>query len=507
MLKKFLFIASLSIIILGGSFGCYKLWQIQHPINIYNVINVPTSTHPIIIEQAKEVVQQPAIGSSVGPTVLTPFMNAQRYFGCQTDGGCDLGTTTHRFRNLSMTGSLTTGSFTATSLTTTNLVFTNGVGTVLTTTNFAVTGALALPNNSITDAMVTDTITAINYLPLAGGVLTGGLTFTTASGTTITSTNILGTNLTITSGTSTNLYVSSLANIIQLGINSSSPIAQLAITGVSTRDPMRINSSTNAQLLALKTNGQLVVGPNSLSQTGYVTVESPTTNDYALTFTNGSTYTAGLGKQPGTSGQMFFGGFSGTTLNLWAGGVSRMVILNANGFVGINSTTPAFQLSVSGTVGVIGMTTNITGNGVCRTTTGEITDAGAAACVPSALKYKTNTSLYTKSATELFTGLVKAGAVQNYELKNKLGDPRKGLIADAVNEVDPDLVGFSADGTVNTLHFEDLVGLSVQAVSELDKRVDSLESNTSNPLKNRNEQAQWVIISILFINLLLKKKK
>lgn len=141
------------------------------------------------------------------------------------------------------------------------------------------------------------------------------------------------------------------------------------LKGVSGVDPIRVVSSSaaEAQLFAVKAGGQVIVGANSLAQTGQLSVETPTTNDYALTFTNGSTYTFALGKQPGTSGQAFIGGLSGTTLNLWSGGSSRMVILNTNGNVGINSTTPYSSLSVKGTAGQLPFTITSSTNAVFMT--------------------------------------------------------------------------------------------------------------------------------------------
>jgi len=176
-------------------------------------------------------------------------------------------------------------------------------------------------------------------------------------------------------------------------------------------------------------------------------------------------------------------------------GASYFSILE-NGNVGINTTSPQYRFSASGTVGFVNLTTNITGNGLCHTATGEVADAGAAACIPSALKYKTKTSLYTKSAVSLFTDLFNAGAVQNYELKSKLGDPRKGLIADVVEKIDPDLVGYSVDGSVNTLHFEDFTGLAVKAVAELENKNKELEVRISaleNKIVIKYSFWDWII--------------
>lgn len=397
-----------------------------------------------------------------------------------------------------------------TSITSTNAFFTNASSSnfyALTSTIHDIradgSDGLLIDANNGTGVAILGAGNSSNALFYGGLTVNGALSFSTANGTSITSTNAFFSFVSSTSATSTNLNVSTLGNILKLGINSSSPTAQLAVQPVAGTDVFRTVSTTGAQTFAINRTGQVIVGPNSLAQSGQLSVETPTTNDYALTFTNGTHYTAVLGRQPGTSGQMMVGGLSGTTLNLWSGGSSRMVILNTNGYAGINSSTPYYQLAVSGTVAFSNINTNITGNGVCRTTAGEITDAGAAACVPSALKYKTNVSPYTKSATDLFSELVKVGAVDNYELKSKLGDSRKGLIADYVEKIDPDLVGYSEDGSINTLHFEDLTGLSVKAIAELDTRVKVLENKQGG---NRGDLIQWGIIAFLILALFLKRK-
>lgn len=256
--------------------------------------------------------------------------------------------------------SLTTTNAFATNLGTTNFSATNGNFTNLTTTNFSYTNASGTTitstryyTNNPNSYLEADGTTGLAFF--GGNVsVSGGYLYAIGAGTGLyvqnssvfrgAISNDAGAGLIINGGTA---GITSFIN--KIGINSTTPVATLGITGVAGTNPLLITSSTNAQLFAVKQNGQVVIGPNSLSQTGHQTLEHPTTNDYALTFTNGTHYTAMLGRQPGTSGQMAVGGLSGTSLNLWAGGSSRMIILNTNGYVGINSTTPSTQFVVVGT--------------------------------------------------------------------------------------------------------------------------------------------------------------
>lgn len=178
-------------------------------------------------------------------------------------------------------------------------------------------------NNSST---VSTNVTTTNLYVSGLTNLAGALTFTTASGTSI---------------TSTNLYVAN-----RLGINSSSPVATLGIKGLAGVNLLAITSSTGANLLTLKTNGRFEVGPNSLAQTGYFTVDSGS-NDIAVQFTNGTHYTGGFGRVAGTSGQMFMGGYSGTSLYLMANG-GFPLSLPTTGFAGFNTTTPIDDVAMAG---------------------------------------------------------------------------------------------------------------------------------------------------------------
>ena len=79
-----------------------------------------------------------------------------------------IGTNISTDGNLSVTGTSTlTGN--------TTIAGTLGVTGATTLSSLTATGTISLPNDSITDAMVVDTLTASNYLPLAGGTVTGAL--------------------------------------------------------------------------------------------------------------------------------------------------------------------------------------------------------------------------------------------------------------------------------------------------------------------------------------------
>lgn len=303
------------------------------------------------------------------------------------------------------------------------------------------------------------------------------------------------------------------------GVGTSSPVAQLSVQGIAGTDGIRYSSTS--PIFVARPNGnvgigtatplaKLSIGDNSIldgsvplqlstggvSSQANIGVNKNGAYGFLLGYYNGVNFSSLTGLSAGffrmvtndplvfalgntkptmlldAAGNVVMGG-NITSTSTFAGSV---LVVKGTGGIGVNTTTPAGTgISASGTVFLANLNTSITGNGLCLTTTGEVTDAGAAACIPSALKYKTNVSPYSDSAVSLFVKLVQAGAVSNYELKSKPNDPRKGLIADVVNKVDHDLVGFSPDGSVNTLHFEDLTGLAVKAIAEQQAQIADLQ--------------------------------
>lgn len=156
-----------------------------------------------------------------------------------------------------------------------------------------------------------------------------------------------------------------------------------------------------------------------------------------------------------------------TTGTLKVFGTSSTLAFETGGAAGTAS------VSSTGAVQFNSLPTSITGNGVCITTAGAITNAGAAACIPSALQFKTEIKSYNESAVKLFRKIVAVGAIDYYKRKDKLNEQRKGLIADYVAKVDPSLVEYKQDtGEVWSLHFEDFTGLAVKAIDELDAKIE-----------------------------------
>ncbi|MBI2037305.1 MAG: hypothetical protein HYT15_00005, partial [Candidatus Magasanikbacteria bacterium] len=273
-------------------------------------------------------------------------------FGFTTATGTSVTSTNAFFTTLATTNfspsNINTTNLTSTNANLTSITFTTAVGTSVTTTNLNVSSGLSLPANSITDAMVVDTITASNYLPLAGGTLTGSLYFTSASGTAVTSTNLLATN-----ATSTNLYISGTVNLPANSITDAMVVAGLTIdSGTINNTPIGVSGASTA----IFTN---VTSSNATSTNLYI---SGTTN-------LGNTTISNLTATNATSTNLYVSG----ALNLPSNSVTDAMVVDtitASNYLplaGGTLTGPLYFTSASGTLsGAFGFTT-ATGTSVTST--------------------------------------------------------------------------------------------------------------------------------------------
>ncbi len=146
------------------------------------------------------------------------------------------------------------------------------------------------------------------------------------------------------------------------------------------------------------------------------------------------------------------------------------LMVDTTGNVGIGTTSPWRKLSVSGTVAFNGLDTT-QGNAICITAGKEITDPGAAACTGSSIRFKENVETLSEGfALDKINQL----RVVSFDYKDGFYSPEDsrasyGLIAEEVEEIDPNLVDYGYDGLPTTLKFEKILGLTVQAVQELSR--------------------------------------
>jgi hypothetical protein len=312
-------------------------------------------------------------------------------FGFVNATGTSVTSTNGFFTNLGATNATVTG------ITSTNLYvsgLTNLGSTIIssvTSTNLNVSGSVSLPSNSITDAMVVDTITASNYLPLLGGTLSGAFGFTTATGTSVTSTNgffttLAGTNGTITSVTSTNLSVQ----------NGTVNFTGSSITGLS------FNSLSGTSTVATLSGNNSFTGTNTFTTTTITSSTITTANIGTLTVATAFNLSAGAA-------------VSGLSVNQLSGTSSLAYLANNNTFTGTNTFTTTTITSSTITTGNI-TTANVgslTVSGALSLPNNSITDAMVADTITASnyLPLSASTSLaylgldYPALATSSFLGV------------------------------------------------------------------------------------------------------
>jgi len=254
----------------------------------------------------------------------------------------------------SATTSLATTTISSTTISTANITTGNletlTVAGTSTLTNLEVSGYLSLPANSVTDAMIPDTITASNYLSL-----------NTWTGTTTLPSNILLSVLTQVGTITTGTWHGTAIDDAYIS-NSITASNYLLLAGGTISGDLTVNGITD---LATTTATGLTISQNGLiltSATPAVTTNA-LYNQSGVLYWNGSQVGSGVGSSASWSTTSYSNlgftptntpniGFGSDGTDLWikteASGAA--VYIDSNSRVGIGTTTPNKTLTVVGSI-------------------------------------------------------------------------------------------------------------------------------------------------------------
>ena len=145
---------------------------------------------------------------------------------------------------------------------------------------------------------------------------------------------------------------------------------------------------------------------------------------------------------------------------------------------GFGTTSPWRSLSVDGTVGFSNITVN-TGAAtasLCLSSTNEVTrNTDNESCITSSARFKHNIeTLQGGSGIETIRQLHPV----SFEY-NELPGLRYGFIAEEVNTVDPQLVGYDEAGNPNSVRYTSIIPLLTQSIQELDLNLMALASSSA----------------------------
>ena len=267
--------------------------------------------------------------------------------------------------------------------------------------------------------------------------------------------------VTSTAGATSMLTVLTNGNV---GINSSSPSAKLAIRGGSYNTSLILDSTSDGfgpgiSLMGTRTWDIISTGGSAGPGAGVFAVLDETSGQYRFNInSNGlvsfgtTTFNSNFTLQTKQSTVSAF------TIVSTTGG--SMLTVLANGNVGINSSTPNFLLSVNGTVAFANLgAPTVTDNLVCIEANGELRQQ-ATNCTVSSARFKEN--IMSLSSAQLMKKVqalravsfdFKAGKIPEHGL-NGGGKESSGFIAEEVALIDPMLVVYTDDYTPEDLIFE-----------------------------------------------------
>lgn len=247
----------------------------------------------------------------------------------------------------------------------------------------------------------------------------------------------------------------------QQTFNTSAPIFGTMTAGsVLFAGTSGVLSQDNANLFYNATNHTLGLGTTT-QPTNYL-LDLTSASKQQVVFSDG-TLTSDQWAVRNSGGTLYFGTSSPSTYSTSTpSGIS--IASAASTQLGVGTTSPWRTLSVTGTVGMDGLTTS-TGTvvGVClNTTTKELTANTVASCLVSSRAFKHDIEALTIDATSTIMQFEPSSYVYNGSTQM-----RYGLIAEDVASVSPALGGYDASGKVTSYDDVGVVAIIIQALKTI----------------------------------------
>ena len=157
-------------------------------------------------------------------------------------------------------------------------------------------------------------------------------------------------------------------------------------------------------------------------------------------------------------------------------GTNLLTVANT-GNVGIGSSTPAYGLSVAGTVGFSGLTNAAFGNYLCIDASNQITSGTT--CSTSGGRFKDNVQ-------NLNLGLSTVLALRpvTFNFKKGYGDngttDQLGFVAEEANTIDPRLVPHDENGLPTGFNYANYTAVLTKAIQEQQVQINALKNATSS---------------------------
>ncbi|MCR4274446.1 MAG: tail fiber domain-containing protein [Candidatus Campbellbacteria bacterium] len=153
------------------------------------------------------------------------------------------------------------------------------------------------------------------------------------------------------------------------------------------------------------------------------------------------------------------------------------------GNVGVGTTSPWRTLSVTGTVGFAGLTTN-TGAAtasLCLDANNEVTrNTDNETCITSSLRYKHDINELSLEESQQVLSALRPVSFEY----NQIPGLRYGLIAEEVEKVDSRLIGYDDQGRPNSVRYTSIIPLLIKTVQDLSIKVELTLANAATGVSN-----------------------
>lgn len=243
-------------------------------------------------------------------------------------------------------------------------------------------------------------------------------------------------------------------------------ITQTGLVGIGATTPSGVLDIDNGRYVFGEGPASTLTLNNTSSNHLHLTLNTGASQDARIVFRRSGTTKWVLGLPYNSSDDFHIG----TTDSGPAGGGEKLTV-TSTGNVGIGTTTPWRTLSVNGTAAFSGLTNDGTGYYACISTSGELATS-TTACGASSERFKEKIEPLHYGLDEILSLSPVSFSWKEGFIAN--GARNIGFIAEQVEGIIPEIIGYDSEGRVMNLDYPKLTAVLVSGMQELYGRLVDL---------------------------------